>query len=158
MNKYLKLSYATLLLILTSCSTINQNSKSSLQTKSSTVYQVTSETPSIDNGSISQLSNRNVGNIQGISDYLSSAFLKRHVDKNSENGYLTAYNISYTTIVPNTFGTYIRCNHDENGKYECNPKDTYVCKKQICKGRKDYKECMESKCSAIGDSSQIGAA
>jgi len=157
-NRIFKYCYISIFLVLTSCSSIQQNTTNISEDKTSIVYQVTSEAPFIDNDSISQLSNRNVGNIQGISDYLSSAFLKRHQDKNSENGYLTAYKISYSTVVPNTFGTYIRCNHDENGKYECNPKDTYVCKKQICEGSKNYKECMENKCSAIGDSSQIGAA
>ena len=73
---FLKYCSISILFALASCSTISQNSKSSLQIKSSTVYQVTSEAPTIDDGSISQLSNRDVGNIQGISDYLSSAFLK----------------------------------------------------------------------------------
>ncbi|AIT10103.1 hypothetical protein LO80_09040 [Candidatus Francisella endociliophora] len=141
-----------------SCSYFNDSlTKNHIQKpKSSIVYQVTPEKPDISPNAISPLSNRNVGNIQGIADYLSSAFLTRHKDENSEDGYLTAYQITYVTNTPKSFGTYIRCNHDEQGIYHCNPRDTYTCKEQICKGKDDYSQCMKN-CPAIGSSDQIGA-
>lgn len=149
---------SSIVVVLSSCSLINHSSTktSFVNPKSSVVYQVTPENPDISPGAISPLSNRNVGNIQGIADYLSSAFLTRHQDKNSENGYLTAYQITYVTSTPKSFGTYIRCNHDEQGVYHCNPRDTYTCKEDICKGNDNYSQCMKS-CPAIGSSDEIGA-
>lgn len=152
-----KIIIIMMLAVLSSCGINTTNiTKKPQKTKTSVVYQVTPQTPNINPNAISKLSNRDVGNIQGIADYLSSAFLTRHKDNNSQDGFLTAYEISYITNIPNSFGGYIRCNKNKEGIYNCNPKDTYVCKQQICKG-KDYKTCMPT-CPAISSSDEIGAA
>jgi hypothetical protein len=58
-NKIFKYSYISIFIVLASCSSIQQNTTNISEAKTSIIYQVTSEEPSIDNGSISQLSNNN---------------------------------------------------------------------------------------------------
>jgi|TARA_B110000238_G_C15950685_1_gene363058 hypothetical protein len=58
-NKIFKYSYISIFIVLASCSSIQQNTTNISEAKTSIIYQVTSEEPSIDNGSISQLSNSN---------------------------------------------------------------------------------------------------
>ena len=58
-NKIFKYSYISIFIVLASCSSIQQNTTNISEAKTSIIYQVTSEEPSIDNGSILQLSNNN---------------------------------------------------------------------------------------------------